>query len=91
MVRNGALALAERFSSRLHDERVASWLGIALGTGFLVCFVTGVFSHFMRNPPEWLWWPSRPVGSAGQLFAEAVRLARCCCSWVRRRSSWSPA
>ncbi|WP_395103626.1 molybdopterin-dependent oxidoreductase [Actinomadura sp. SCN-SB] len=50
-----------RFSSRLHDERVASWLGIWLGVSFTIAFVTGLISHFMQHPPGWLMWPSRPV------------------------------
>ncbi|MFD0850970.1 molybdopterin-dependent oxidoreductase [Actinomadura adrarensis] len=49
------------FSSRLHDERVASWLGIWLGVAFTTAFVTGLISHFMQQPPGWLMWPSRPV------------------------------
>ena len=53
--------LPERFTSRLHDERVASWLGIALGTAVLVSFGTGLVSHFMQQPAGWMRWPSRPV------------------------------
>jgi hypothetical protein len=29
------------FSSALHDERTAAWLGISLGISFGICFVTG--------------------------------------------------
>jgi DMSO/TMAO reductase YedYZ molybdopterin-dependent catalytic subunit len=50
------------FTSRLHDERVAGWLGIWLGISFTVAFVTGLISHFMQHPPGWMVWPSRPVG-----------------------------
>ncbi|WP_243716565.1 molybdopterin-dependent oxidoreductase [Actinomadura darangshiensis] len=50
-----------RFTSRLHDERVASWLGIALGVSILVSFATGLVSHFMQQPAGWMQWPSRPV------------------------------
>ncbi|MES9609799.1 molybdopterin-dependent oxidoreductase [Actinomadura sp. NPDC000929] len=50
-----------RFTSRLHDERVASWLGIALGVSVLVSFGTGLVSHFMQHPAGWMLWPSRPV------------------------------
>ncbi|WP_308287310.1 molybdopterin-dependent oxidoreductase [Actinomadura parmotrematis] len=53
--------IAGRFTSRLHDERVAAWLGIALGVSFGTAFVTGLISHFMQHPPGWLHWPSRPV------------------------------
>ncbi|WP_433225276.1 molybdopterin-dependent oxidoreductase [Actinomadura formosensis] len=54
-------ALPGRFTSRLHDERVASLLGIALGAGVLVSFGTGLVSHFMQQPAGWTRWPSRPV------------------------------
>ncbi|WP_433337625.1 molybdopterin-dependent oxidoreductase [Spirillospora sp. CA-294931] len=54
--------VAGRFTSRWHDERVASWLGMALGIAFLTAFVTGLISHFMQHPPDWAQWPSRPVG-----------------------------
>jgi DMSO/TMAO reductase YedYZ molybdopterin-dependent catalytic subunit len=50
-----------RFSSRLHDPRVASLLGIWLGIAFGICFLTGLVSHFMQHPPAWFDWPSRPV------------------------------
>ncbi len=49
------------FSSRLHDERTASWLGLWLGITFSVCFITGLISHSIQHPPSWFLWPSRPV------------------------------
>ena len=49
------------FTSRFHDERVAAWLGLALGVSFATAFVTGMISHFMQHPPGWAMWPSRPV------------------------------
>ncbi|HYZ12390.1 MAG TPA: molybdopterin-dependent oxidoreductase [Actinomycetota bacterium] len=49
------------FRSRLHDERLASILGIALGVAFAACFVTGLISHLIQNPVSWFSWPSRPV------------------------------
>jgi DMSO/TMAO reductase YedYZ molybdopterin-dependent catalytic subunit len=54
-------SLPARFTSRLHDERTASWLGIALGVSVLSAFATGLVSHFMQHPPGWAQWPSRPV------------------------------
>ncbi|HYV60031.1 MAG TPA: molybdopterin-dependent oxidoreductase [Acidimicrobiia bacterium] len=50
------------FRSPLHDERNASLLGVALGVTFTVCFVTGVLSHLIQDPPSWFQWPSRPAG-----------------------------
>jgi DMSO/TMAO reductase YedYZ molybdopterin-dependent catalytic subunit len=37
-------------------------LGIALGVTFGVCFVTGLLSHFIQQPPAWFTWPARPAG-----------------------------
>ncbi|NVI87396.1 molybdopterin-dependent oxidoreductase [Actinomadura sp. BRA 177] len=56
-----ARTLPGRFTSRLHDERTASLLGIALGAAVLVSFGTGLVSHFMQQPAAWMRWPSRPV------------------------------
>lgn len=52
----------DAFTSRLHDERIGAWLGIALGIAFGTCFVTGVISHLIQQPPTWFDWPSRPAG-----------------------------
>jgi hypothetical protein len=51
-----------RFQSPLRDERLAAWLGAALGVLFTTCFVTGLFSHLHQHPLPWLPVPSRPVG-----------------------------
>jgi hypothetical protein len=50
------------FTSPLHSPRTAALLGIALGITFTVCFLTGVLSHFIQQPPAWFTWPSRPAG-----------------------------
>ncbi|GAV37497.1 molybdopterin-dependent oxidoreductase [Streptomyces acidiscabies] len=49
------------FKGRLHDARTATSIGRWLGATFLVCFATGLISHFMQHPPDWLSIPSRPV------------------------------
>ncbi|MBB2501455.1 molybdopterin-dependent oxidoreductase [Amycolatopsis echigonensis] len=36
-------------------------VGSLLGLAFLICFVTGLLSHLIQHPPEWFFWPSRPV------------------------------
>ena len=51
-----------RFVSPLRDERVAAWLGAPLGTLFLVCFVTGLYSHVQQHPLPWLPIPASPAG-----------------------------
>lgn len=50
------------YRSPLRDERLAAWLGAALGVLFSVCFLTGLFSHLHQNPVSWLPVPARPVG-----------------------------
>jgi len=50
------------FTSELHDEHNAALLGVTLGVTFTVCFVTGVLSHLIQDPPSWFQWPSRPAG-----------------------------
>ncbi|WP_051407530.1 molybdopterin-dependent oxidoreductase [Nocardia sp. CNY236] len=40
---------------------VASRVGSVLGIAITVCFVTGLISHWIQHPPEWFWWPPRPV------------------------------
>jgi DMSO/TMAO reductase YedYZ molybdopterin-dependent catalytic subunit len=50
------------FSSKLHSERVAAILGIALGVSFSICFVTGLYSHLAQHPTSWFELPARPAG-----------------------------
>ncbi|HVW31523.1 MAG TPA: molybdopterin-dependent oxidoreductase [Acidimicrobiia bacterium] len=50
------------YQSPLRDERVAAWLGAALGVLFSVCFVTGLYSHLQQHPLSWLPVPARPAG-----------------------------
>jgi len=50
------------YASPLRDERLAAWLGAALGGLFSVCFVTGLYSHLQQNPQGWLPIPARPAG-----------------------------
>ncbi|MFJ8076905.1 molybdopterin-dependent oxidoreductase [Streptomyces sp. NPDC096176] len=51
-----------RFQGRLHDARTATAIGRWLGVAIAVCFVTGVTSHYLQRPPDWLAdaLPSRP-------------------------------
>lgn len=69
-VRDSVEAVADRVEQHrlaaerreVHDQRTASLLGIALGVAFLVCFLTGVWSHLHQHPPAWLPLPLGPVG-----------------------------
>ena len=51
----------EAWRSPLRSERTAALLGMWVGIAFAVCFVTGLTSHLIQNPPGWFGWPSRPV------------------------------
>ncbi len=51
-----------RFTSTLHDERVAARLGLALGVLFTTCAITGAYSHLLQHPIDWLPVPTRPAG-----------------------------
>lgn len=48
------------FTSPVHHPRVAAILGIALGTTFTICFVTGLVSDQIQQPQGWFNWPARP-------------------------------
>jgi DMSO/TMAO reductase YedYZ molybdopterin-dependent catalytic subunit len=50
------------FTSPLHSQRTAAWLGLFLGIFFSVCFLTGLVSHAIQHPPAWFEWPARPAG-----------------------------
>lgn len=41
--------------------RTAVVLGRLLAFAFLLCFGTGIFSHFLQNPLPWMHFPTRPV------------------------------
>jgi DMSO/TMAO reductase YedYZ molybdopterin-dependent catalytic subunit len=45
-----------------HDDRTAAVLGIALGVSFSVCFLTGLYSHLLQQPPTWIAVPPAPAG-----------------------------
>jgi len=49
------------FPSPLHHPRVATVIGRWLGTAVAICFLTGLYSHFLQDTPSWLPVPSRPA------------------------------
>ncbi|MFI5086189.1 MAG: molybdopterin-dependent oxidoreductase [Actinomycetales bacterium] len=49
------------YASPVRGTRLTVVLGRALATVFLLCFVTGVFSHLLQDPPSWMVYPLRPV------------------------------
>jgi DMSO/TMAO reductase YedYZ molybdopterin-dependent catalytic subunit len=50
------------FRSRARTERTAAILGVALGVSFTICFLTGLYSHLLQNPPGWFTAPATPAG-----------------------------
>ncbi|WP_332602276.1 molybdopterin-dependent oxidoreductase [Arthrobacter sp. S2(2024)] len=54
-------AVNGRFSSPLRSRRLTVVLGRWLGLAFTVCFLTGLFSHLLQDPPTWMLFLTRPV------------------------------
>ncbi len=52
----------DAFRSGARGERTAAILGIALGVSFLLCFLTGLYSHLAQHPPPWFHLSARPAG-----------------------------
>lgn len=50
------------FPSPRHSVADAAWLGTALGIAFVLCLLTGLYSHLLQHQPVWLTVPSRPAG-----------------------------
>ncbi|TDW70427.1 molybdopterin-dependent oxidoreductase [Kribbella pratensis] len=55
------LPTEKSFQSSLHHPRVATVIGRWLGTVVVICFLTGLYSHFQQDTPSWLPIPSRPA------------------------------
>ncbi len=45
-----------------HDQRTAALLGLSLGVCLMVCFATGLASHWAQSNDPWIDWPARPAG-----------------------------
>jgi DMSO/TMAO reductase YedYZ molybdopterin-dependent catalytic subunit len=41
---------------------MATVIGRLLGVAFLLCFGTGLYSHFLQQPLAWMTFPTRPIG-----------------------------
>ena len=54
-------ALAAKFASPTRSTRLTVVLGRWLALSFTVCFLTGLFSHGLQEPPSWMFFPTRPV------------------------------
>lgn len=49
-------------ASPSRTPRTAVVVGRLLGAAFVTCFLTGLFSHLLQEPPPWSVFPTRPVG-----------------------------
>ncbi len=58
---HAAQGIEQHFESSIHDEWVASILGVCLGVAFSVCFVTGLVDYLAQHPPHWFHLPTSPV------------------------------
>jgi hypothetical protein len=43
------------------NPRMAVVIGRLLGAAFLICFGTGIYSHFIQEPLPWMVFPTRPI------------------------------
>ncbi len=77
----------DAFPSRLHQERIAAVLGIALGAAFLTCFLTGLITQFAQHPldlgflsmpasPGWLYRWTQGIHVATGIAAVPLLLAK---------------
>jgi hypothetical protein len=57
----GAAAVQRRLEASPRTARTAVVLGRLLGLAFTVCFLTGLYSHFLQNPRPWMVFPTRPA------------------------------
>lgn len=60
-----AAAVQGGLSSPVRNSRMAVVIGRMLGLAFLVCFATGLFSHYLQQPLPWMRFPTRPVSIYG--------------------------
>ncbi|WP_196833087.1 molybdopterin-dependent oxidoreductase [Mycetocola sp. CAN_C7] len=53
--------LRHALRSPSRNPRMATVLGRLLGIAFLACFVTGILSHYLQEPLQWMVFATRPV------------------------------
>ncbi len=61
VLENGALLVQTALESPARHPRTAVVIGRLLAIGFLVCFATGLYSHFIQDPLPWMGFPTRPL------------------------------
>jgi DMSO/TMAO reductase YedYZ molybdopterin-dependent catalytic subunit len=50
-----------QLASPVRNPRMATVIGRLLGLAFLLCFGTGLYSHFLQQPLPWMTFPTRPA------------------------------
>jgi len=50
-----------QLASPVRTPRMATVIGRLLGLAFIVCFGTGLYSHFLQDPAPWMRFPTRPA------------------------------
>ncbi|MDF2442157.1 MAG: hypothetical protein JWR01_360, partial [Subtercola sp.] len=55
----GEMRHSLRSSNR--NSRSAVVLGRLLGAAFVICFATGLYSHFLQDPLPWMRFPTHPA------------------------------
>ncbi|MGB5936191.1 MAG: molybdopterin-dependent oxidoreductase [Ornithinimicrobium sp.] len=58
---NPSIPRPEQFTSRLRSPHVAARIGLWLGITFVVCFVTGLISHYAQEVSQPVAFPTNPV------------------------------
>jgi DMSO/TMAO reductase YedYZ molybdopterin-dependent catalytic subunit len=61
MIGSAALLLRTALASPARHPRTAVVIGRLLGLGFLICFGTGLLSHFLQNPLPGMAFLTRPI------------------------------
>jgi hypothetical protein len=62
-----------RLESPVRTTRMAVVIGRLLAVAFLVCFATGLYSHFLQDPLPWMVFPTEPAQLYG--WTQGIHLA----------------
>ena len=54
-------SMSKALAAPARNPRMAVVIGRLLGAAFLLCFATGIYSHFIQEPLPWMVFPTRPI------------------------------
>lgn len=60
-MRRMLLTLQHAVAAPTRNPRLAVVIGRLLGSAFLLCFATGLYSHFLQEPLPWMHFPTQPA------------------------------